>query len=230
MKPQTFLILLLLLLAACQSPSEPPKEPAQATPAPSSAPQKLTRLDSSMVHLIRQHYLNHQDPDWRLEEASDDTTLQLSFYHVPTKDDSFDGCLLSVSIPLLHELELFAAMPVLQGDLNQDGQNDYVITVHTEGGGGGGNVWDQDLFVFLGKGNSYSLACITPDGDICGCDGDFRARRIEGQYLIGNSSCYAPEDGHCCPSLHYETKVAFEKKGLRFVSQVPRKVEEAVLE
>lgn len=117
-------------------------------------------------------------------------------------------------------MNLFAANPVLYGELNNDDIDDLVISVHTEGGGSGGNVSSQDLFVFQKNDSKYEITSITQDGEISGCEsGIFRATEIKDGFLIGNSSCYNDEDPRCCPSLEYVTKVELNNMKLKFKSK-----------
>jgi hypothetical protein len=128
------------------------------------------------------------------------------------EDDEYDydAFLITIKIAKYKGMYLFGATPVVYGDLDSDGLEDLVVSVHTEGGGQGGNVWSQDIFLFIQDTNSnYTLASITSDEDISGCElgGDFRVWQIKDGLLLGESLCYDNDDARCCPSLNYLTFV-----------------------
>ncbi len=177
-------------------------------------------VETEILTQIKNHYQAEYGKDTRLEETNSDTILNLVYHNIPKDTNDYDGFLIDISIPKKVKMNLFAANPVLYGDLNNDKIDDIVISVHTEGGGGGGNVWSQDLFVFQKNNGKYEITSITPDGDISGCEsGTFRATEIKNGFLIGNSSCYKDEDPRCCPSLEYVTKVELTDKKLKFNSK-----------
>lgn len=181
-------------------------------------------IDKEVLNQIKSHYQTEYGKGARLEETNSDSVLQLVYHNIPKDTNDYDGFLIDISIPKKVKMNLFAANPILYGDLNNDKIDDMVISVHTEGGGGGGNVWSQDLFVFQINNGKYEITSITPDGDISGCQsGTFRATEIKNGFLIGNSSCYKDEDPRCCPSLEYITKVELSNKNLKFNSKTKTK-------
>lgn len=106
----------------------------------------------------------------------------------------------------------------VKGDINNDGNDDLIITVMVSGGGS--NAWNE-IFAFIFQNNRYILKGITHGSKVCGCsDGNFTPTKIAEGSLYGVSTCWGPEDAHCCPSLEYNTKVAFDGNGLKFVSKV----------
>ncbi len=106
----------------------------------------------------------------------------------------------------------------VKGDINNDGNDDLIITVMVSGGGSA--AWNE-IFTFIFQNNIYMLNGITHGTKICGCsDGNFTPTKIADGNLHGVSTCWTPEDAHCCPSLEYNTTVAFDGKGLNFVSKV----------
>lgn len=106
----------------------------------------------------------------------------------------------------------------VKGDINHDGNDDLVITVMVSGGGSA--AWNE-IFTFILQGNKYTLFGVTRGTEISGCsDGNFTPLKIVNGQIVGTSTCWGPEDASCCPSLEYNTTVAFEGKGLKFVSKV----------
>jgi len=221
MKNMTTIAMLLILLGSCGQLTD--KSSKQVNQNEETNQVKDDKLDKTVVQSIKDYYQINFGKGSRLKESTNDTIIELTYYNIPDKDDEHDGFLISITIPLTKNQELFSAIPILEGDLNKDQKNDLVISVHTEGGGGGGNVWSQDIFVFIYDNEKYKLVNVTSDRDVCGCNGNFRVRKIENNLIVGSSSCYAEDDARCCPSLHYETKVAFENNKLKYVSKIKMK-------
>lgn len=200
------LFLLVMYSSACEQSKNPKSE--------------QTIIEKEVFKQIRDHYQNKFANGARLEEKSSDSVLQLIYFSIPKDSNDYDGFLIDISIPKKIKMRLFDAVPILFGDLNNDKIDDLIVTVHTEGGGGGGNVWSQDLFLFQKSGGKYQFISFTPDIDISGCQsGSFRAREIKDGFLFGNSSCYNDDDPRCCPSLEYITKVELSNKNLKFSSK-----------
>ncbi len=122
--------------------------------------------------------------------------------------------LMSISIPLKGKRGIYF------NDLNSDKQEDVLVIVNTEGGGGGGNVWWIDYFVFLEEKTNYQLIKPITNWQINDCQGYFSLEKIEDNTLIGNSYCYTSEDGRCCPSLEYRTKIKLINKQFKVTSTV----------
>jgi hypothetical protein len=224
MKNMTTFSMLLFLLGACGHLSDKTsKQGNQNNETNILQDSKEDLADKNIVQSIKDYYQINFGKGARLEEVTNDTINVLTYYNIPNKGDEYggflDGFLISITIPLIKNQELFGAIPILEGDVNKDQKKDLVISVHTEGGGGGGNVASQDIFVFVYEKEKYKLVNVTSEGDVCGCNGNFRARKIENNFLVGHSSCYTEDDARCCPSLHYETKVEFENGKLNFVSK-----------
>ena len=207
MKTTTGIIISLFLLGACGQLTH--KSPKQLNAI------KDDGIDISMVQSIKDYYHGTYGEGTRLEEAADTSAVALSYFITTENEEENDGRLIVITIPLIRDQDLWGAKPILEGDLNNDLKNDLVITVHTEFG----NSAAQEIFVFINEQENYRLAIVTGYQDLSGCNGYFWARRIENNLIIGNSSCFAPEDAMCCPSLHYQTKVAFDSNELKFVSK-----------
>lgn len=177
-------------------------------------------IDKEILEQIKSHYQTIYGKGTRIEETNSDSILNIIYYKIPTDSDDYDGFLIDISIPKKSNMDLFSANSILYGDLNNDKIEEIVISVHTEGGGSGGNNWAQDIFVFEKIKGNYQMNSITPDGDICGCEGgSFRAKEITNGFLIGKSSCYKDDDPRCCPSIKYKTQVELANNKLKISSK-----------
>ena len=199
-----------ILLGACgQLTNKSPKQLNQI---------KNDKLDMTVVQTIMDYYQIKYGQESRLKEFSDDTSIKLTYYNIPNKDEEDeedDDLIIMITINLIRDLELFGAIPILEGDLNKDLKKDLVITVHAEFG----NSASQDIFTFINENDKYRLEAVTSNQDVSGCVGYFWARKIKNNFIEGNSSCYSGDDALCCPSLHYKTKVAFNNNELKYVSK-----------
>jgi hypothetical protein len=205
MKIITVIIMSLILLGACsQLTNMSPKQLNQI---------KNDKLDMTIVQSIKDYYQITYGQGTRLEEFADAAAIRLTYYNTPDKDEENDGRIIMITIPLMKDQELFGAIPILEGDLNKDLKNDLVISVHTEFG----NSASQDIFIFINENEKYRLATVKGHQHVSGCTGYFWARKIENNLIVGNSSCYSGDDAMCCPSIHYETKVAFDNNELKYV-------------
>ena len=187
------------------------------------------QLDSSVVQMIKEYYhLIYGEgtrleesaeaaagEGARLEESAEASTIQLTYYSIPDIEEESEGRIVTITIPLTKEWELYGAIPILEGDLNNDRKSDLVITVHTEFG----NSASQDLFLFINENERYRLATVASHQEISGCRGTYWARKIKDNLIEGISSCYSADDAMCCPSLHYKTKVAFDANALKVLSK-----------
>ncbi len=163
-------------------------------------------LTDSILAQIKNYYIGQFDQKTRLTEEITDSTIEWSFSSLPLNKGDYDGVLLSVYVPTAKNMR-----GVLEGDMNRDGRSDLVVSVHTEGGGGGGNMYWDDHFLFIGaEQNGYKLTDIKSDGEINGCGGGYLyPEKIEHGIIYGRADCYADEDGHCCPSLHYAVQIIY---------------------
>lgn len=180
------------------------------------------QFDDNVLNDIKKYYQNEYGQDTRVDEQITDSTIEITYYNIPKANDEYDGFLIGITISKNNDKQLFGPTPIMYGDLNNDNLRDLVVSVHTEGGGTGGNkLWWNDLFVFLNQKDKLILASVTPDQEISGCNiyGHFTAKKIDNGYLIGNSSCYGEDDAFCCPSLNYITKVSLSKDTLVFHSK-----------
>jgi hypothetical protein len=172
-------------------------------------------IDNEVLDYIKSYYKTEYGKGTRLEESESDTIADLVYYNIPKDSNDYDGLLIGITIPKKVRMNLFDAEPILYGDLNNDGIEEIVITVHIEGSGAGGNTSTQELFVFQKINGKYKIITITNNNEISYCQsGIFRAKEIKNGILIGNSYCYKEEDPRCCPSLEYITKVQLIKNKL----------------
>ena len=103
---------------------------------------------------------------------------------------------------------------------DKDEPVDLIVSIDTEGGGGGGNVYWNDLFVFLSKNGKFALTSFIDSPEVRGCRaGQFFPDKIENGLILGTSFCFTENDPRCCPSLEYLTTVTFDGKQLKYKSQ-----------
>jgi hypothetical protein len=223
MKTKTTFGIILIILASCgQVSNSSPQEQNSNPEIKANKEQSIgfkPPLNDNIVKTIKDYYQENFGKGARLEETIDDTLIYMTYYNIPKDSNDYEGFLISISIPLIKQQDLFGANPILEGDINNDGISDLVISVHTEGGGAGGNNWSQDIFAFIAENGIFKLVSVTPDIEFSGCDGIFRTEKILDNLIIGRSSCYGPMDARCCPSEDYKTKVIFEKGKLKFLSK-----------
>ena len=207
MKTATLTIISFILLGACgQLKNVAPVQMSQVG---------QDQLDRSAVQSINEHYHLTYGEGTRLEESAEASTIQLTYYSIPDIEEESEGRIVTITIPLTKEWELYGAIPILEGDLNNDRKSDLLVTVHTEYG----NSASQDLFLFLNENETYRLSTVADHREISGCRGTFWARKIERNLIEGKLSCYAADDAMCCPSLHYRARVAFENNALKVLSK-----------
>jgi hypothetical protein len=218
MKRLAFPILIILFLSCEQTV----KKESEVDNSPN--PNKEVAYANSVLDDIKSYYKKTYGQDARVEEKYTDSTLELT-YHNPSKEEDYSiDLLIAISIPKNTTSQISRPNLVLKGDLNNDGFEDLIISVSTEGGGAGGNIWWDDIFVFLNNKGKQVLASVNRSDQISGCsDGQFFCSKIEGGYLIGNSKCYAEGDSRCCPSLEYSTKVKLKNEKLVFFTSTKLK-------
>jgi len=207
MKTATLTIISIILLGACgKLKNVSPEQMKQVG---------QEQLDRRVVQSVKEYYHLTYGEGTRLEESEEAAATELTYTHIPENDDEKEGVIVTITIPLTNDRELYGAIPILEGDLNNDRKSDLLVTVHSEFG----NSASQDLFVFLNENETYRLATVADHREISGCKGTFWARKIKRKLIVGKSSCYSAEDANCCPSLHYKTKVAFENNTLKVLSK-----------
>lgn len=173
--------------------------------------EKRDILDLSIIQRIEDYFHKEYGEGTTREVVKNDTVSKITYHTIPNGDEEYsDPPLAYITIPLTKH-------QVLEGDLNNDDKSDLAITVLVHPGGS--NSLYHYVFIFLQQNESYRLGLVTAAWDVSGCRGDFYARTIEDNFIIGNSSCYGEDDPQCCPSLEYETKVAYKDGELKFVSK-----------
>ncbi len=218
------ILLFILFLSACASPTAPANNnKLSATPVKTAVeqpklPENRTLIEKEIVARIAEYYRNEYK-DAVMSTSESDTLTEITFYGVPEGGDVKDSVFLLVaSISKLKTDYIY-------GDLDNDGKEEIVCSVLTEGGGAGGNIWWNDLFVFRKEDNKYQLLTTTVSPAVCGCDGndetggDFYPEKIENGIIAGKSVCWAEGDGHCCPSLNFKARVKLEKGVLVFLDR-----------
>lgn len=172
-------------------------------------------LDTNVSNHILNYYNVNYGKETILVDTKSDSLRSLIYYAKPENDDEKYGFFqMAVTLPRVRDKKF-----LYYGDLNNDGLEDMIIPVNTEGGGGGGNVWWIDLFVFLQqKDASFSFLTTKSNWEITECQGFIQLDKIENNLIYGKSSCYAEDDGRCCPSLNYLTTLKLQNKDLIVVN------------
>ena len=208
------LLFCAVLLTACGQSSSKPDEAGTVKTKTNSATTETVNdsqfIDNYIINAIIDHY---KSSTTKMETEKTDTLLNISFRNIPSEDDAFDGIGLRIYISKMKKDYIF-------GDIDNDGVPDLIVSIDTEGGGGGGNVYWNDLFVFLSKNGKFALTSFIDSPEVRGCRaGQFFPDKIENGLILGNSFCFAENDPHCCPSLEYLTTITFDGKQLKYKSQ-----------
>jgi len=200
----------MVLLAACGADSHKTTNTTTTTDTvarQSPVAQKIVRArnqltDTLLASIINYYHKNYADDTIQMNTERSDTLLELTFSNITKDTADYNGTLMMADISLVTDIN-----PIITGDMNGDGINDMLVTVHTEGGGLGGNAWWDDHFLFLGQGGGYRLADVKSDGEIMDGSGHFFPVEIADQTIKGIGNGYADTDGYCCPSLYYSISV-----------------------
>ena len=208
------LLFCAVLLTACGQSSSKPDEARTVKTKTNSATTETVNdsqfIDNYIINAIIDHY---KSSTTKMETEKTDTLLTISFRNIPSEDDAFDGIGLRVYISKMKKDYIF-------GDIDNDGVPDLIVSIDTEGGGGGGNVYWNDLFVFLSKNGKFALTSFIDSPEVRGCRaGQFFPDKIENGLILGKSICWAENDPRCCPSLEYLTTITFDGKQLKYKSQ-----------
>lgn len=79
----------LILLGACgQITNKSPKQLNQI---------KNDKLDMTVVQTIKDYYQINYGQESRLEEFSDDTSIKLTYYNIPDKDEEDDDLIIMIT-------------------------------------------------------------------------------------------------------------------------------------
>ena len=160
-------------------------------------------IENCFAEKIQKYYANGEGSNLKLEINKSDSINDLIF------KDNENFPLMLIKIPKKNTSN--SKKQILFTDINNDELQDIIINVHREGGWGGGNVFDNEIFIFKNEKNNFILKSANNSRTLTDCKfGHFSLRNIENDKLTGISYCYAPEDGHCCPSLKYETLLKFK--------------------
>ncbi|WP_372745960.1 hypothetical protein [Lutibacter sp.] len=187
-------------------------------------------LDENVLNKIKTYYYNEYAKEWKAfkkehnsfkkypsTETKTDSVFDLVFKYLEG-DIQYSATMIHCKIPLKQEINLYMSSPILYTDLDNDGTNDLIVVVHTEGGWRGGNTYSQDIFTFLLKKGAYTLTNVTTDWELAKPKGYgyIRVKNAENGILLAEASIYTENDARCCPSEHYYMKYKF--KNNRYVN------------
>ncbi len=184
-------------------------------------------LDEIVLKKIKAYYFEVYNNEWKIlseecetcvklpvMESKNDSIFYLGFkYKEDESEDPIVVGMIHCYIPTKQGINLYMSSPILYTDLNNDGTNDLIVVVHTEGGWRGGNTYNQDVFVFLKEKGSYKLASVAGDWEMV-IDGEYgyiRVKNVENGILIAEGSVYTERDARCCPSDRYLMKYNYEQ-------------------
>ena len=170
-------------------------------------------LDLEVTKVMEDYYNDNFGKGTKLVTIKNDSVLDHTYYSIPESEEDYSGFLMGASMPVRVN-----DSSIVYGDLNNDGLDDMIVLVNTEGGGGGGNVWWVDYFVYLKADEGYQFKTVQTNWEMSGCTGFFGIDKIENNVIYGESTCYAEEDGRCCPSLSYLTQLKFENNDFTVLS------------
>ncbi len=177
-------------------------------------------VDGKISKAIIQHYQNLYKEDGRMdtpEVNSQDSTLDVTFYFKATEDEE-EHWMMTIRVPLYKSRYLY-------GDINGDQVEEVVASVQTEGGGGGGNVGWNEIFVLRPSADGFSVIAYYPSYEICGCEGGlFYPERIASGTLKGKTLCPSATyfEPRCCPSDAFNSVLRWNGNSLAFQSKTPR--------
>ncbi len=163
-----------------------------------------SNLDDAILEQIKKHYLE-DGKNMRLVKIETDQTIEMKYYNIPTEKDGYSFSQMTITIPKISSSE-----SVFLGDLNNDNNEDLIVSVSTQGGWGGGNIGWDDIFIFLKEGNNYKLKLTKTSSEMVSCNGSMAINEIKDNKIIGESFCYAKDDARCCPSLNYDVSLKLE--------------------
>ena len=123
-----------------------------------------------------------------------------------TEEKSYDIPMVSLSIPLKPNIQAFSPTSFIFGDLDNDKEDDCIITVHAEGNWNASNGYNNDVFVFLNKGNHYELTYFFSSHSLESVY-SFNPVLIQKNQILGNTFSYADTDPRCCPTLYSTMKI-----------------------
>ena len=149
-----------------------------------------TVYDEKIKEFKKEGYNNWSRSKNYIESSLNDSFLEVKYNVTETVgDSSYDAAIVTLKIPLKPDNFVF-------GDLNNDQNEDCLITVFTEGNWALANGSQNNIFIFLNKGNNYKLTYVFTSSN------NYNPVLIENNQIIANELSYAPKDPRCCPSLH----------------------------
>ncbi len=165
----------------------------------------ISNINEDIINDMISYYKQEYEGIYSVEKT--DSTVNVLVYSNST-DDVIDSMILfSAYIPL-------KVSGYIKGDLDNDGIEEIICDIPTEGGGGGGNTYWNDLFVYKQtSSNRYKRIAKSSSPELLG--GCYLSiSHIKQNEIIGTSLCYDENDGHCCPSLSYNTTVVLKNDSL----------------
>lgn len=163
-------------------------------------------------------YKKNEYDDWSptknyIKQTSSDTVLKVNY--MIRERNSYDISIVGFWIPLKPNIQVYSTTSSIFGDLDNDKEEDCIITVHTEGGWAGSNAYSNDIFVFLNKGDHYDLTYFFSSHSFKDVY-NFDPVLIEKSQILGNTFSYADEDPRCCPTIFSTMKINLDDlKGYR---------------
>jgi len=127
------------------------------------------------------------------------------------KYEGYDISLMTLSVPLRTNIDIFTTTPFIFGDLNNDGKKDCILTIHTEGGMSASNIYYNDIFVFLNNGDGYDLAFVKNYAQFSSAY-RYYPEFIEDNYVIGTAYYLDEGDIYWDPSIKKIMKISLKKK------------------
>ena len=201
-------ILMSLLLTQCNSNDYGQNDNNTSVSKTSDNGTKVSTIQNSVVKKIQNYYINGEGDELKLETNKSDSLIELIFKN--------NNAITMMRIEIPKVLHSDSTGPILLQDFNSDGLKDVVVSVYREGGWGGGNVFDTEIFVFKNEKNDYILKSVNYSKNLTNCNsGQFSLEGLKNGKLAGTSFCYSPDDAHCCPSLEYRTILSEENWKLK---------------
>ncbi len=160
--------------------------------------------DETIKDFEKNGYENWSSTENYIKRIPSDTILKISY--MITEEKSYDIPIVSILIPIKPNIQFFSSTSFMFGDLDNDQEEDCIITVHTEGNWIASNGYSNDVFVFLNKGNHYELTYFFSSHSLENVY-NFDPVLIEKNQILGNTFSYAAEDPRCCPTLYSTMKI-----------------------
>ena len=140
-----------LCLVSCQSHTS---ERRQISTIPKLSADRPV-IDTEIVEQLITAYQQEYSDDSMVKEETD-SSVEITFYNKGSKHEEWPYWL-TVAYIAKKEKTGGGNDTLLHGDIDGDGRDEIIYTVHTEGGGGGGNMEWDDIFVFKKINDKHKL-------------------------------------------------------------------------